>query len=947
MLLRCTAIFTLMTSLMACTNPGVLSGIPESLTVTAWNGTMQDSNTTQEGYIQIDLGNVASGTTLTAWFKLTNASERSVAVHALNYDMDTQTGGRWELFDWLPSGDWNRRAPLNLPLTLAPQQSLIVGVPFSPTQLGAARTMLHIDAGEQIEEMVQVVAHAVPGGEPDIEMSHGDLPGTVIELSCISGVCSPLDNAAILLGHIETNSAASFSLNIHNRATCQVLEGDSNCDTCELRIENEDGSHGLSLQNGAQTHNGFFLEHTLSGPIGQKDATCDANGVQTFQINFNAAETGSFETRLLVVSNDPDETRLDIPLQVRVTQPIAVGAEPDIQVTAGSISGPIVASECAQGVCVLNQGVPIALSEVVPGVESTLLVAIQNQTICPAEFSCDQCALELNNIYLTQTNQNVNWQASAAVGSNALHPEREDCELPFSRSVEVSVTAGENGTFSASLHVDSTDIDESQIEIPMQVVAREENIAPAGDPDIEIEFAGITGPLVGSDCAEGVCRIGSVDSPIYLGHLLPGTNQTNLLYVRNRAICSQACDDCALTLSSGIRFANGSSSDNGFSVDAEATASISINPPNAGCSETGAWSTPVHFSPNVSGNYSARLVIESNDPDESHIEIHVAASSGEEPVAIAGVSPCTQAVGYQANCNVDDVIDPMESVRLNGSTSFDPTGLDLQRYVWTVDLAPTGSQRTVGEVLDSCNTAWESGCGTYDGMLVDLPGQYRVCLMVENSAGMQSLVTQASCTTFTVVPHSQLHVQLTWSQVDNADQDLHLVHVENDPRVCNQQSDCHWRNCKPNSVYAAPAWFSDDSAGQGANPRLDVDSTSGSVHENINIDAPRGGTYGVYVHYYEWDDRVEGPSEVTVTIWLGGLEVFSASKTLSTSDAIWRVGNINWYQTGNLSGAGIFQPYDPYNIGAIGQVAFEPGLSSGSGGTYHCSSIQGGWAFPE
>ena len=81
-------------------------------------------------------------------------------------------------------------------------------------------------------------------------------------------------------------------------------------------------------------------------------------------------------------------------------------------------------------------------------------------------------------------------------------------------------------------------------------------------------------------------------------------------------------------------------------------------------------------------------------------------------------------------------------------------------------------------------------------MLADLPGEYRVCLTVENSEGLQSVATAASCTTFNVLPASQLHVQLTWPEVDNADQDLHLVYVENDPRVCNQESDCHWRNCK-------------------------------------------------------------------------------------------------------------------------------------------------------
>ena len=71
--------------------------------------------------------------------------------------------------------------------------------------------------------------------------------------------------------------------------------------------------------------------------------------------------------------------------------------------------------------------------------------------------------------------------------------------------------------------------------------------------------------------------------------------------------------------------------------------------------------------------------------------------------------------------------------------------------------------------------------------------------------------------------------------------------------------------------------------------------------------------------------------------------MFSSSKTLSSSNAIWRIGDITWGSNG-----GTFTPYDPYGIGMIGDVEFEPGLSAGSGAsTYYCGSIQGGWEFPE
>ena len=929
--------------LFGCSQPEVLMGIPESLHASAWNGTLQDAYEAPE-LVEINLGDVGAGSTFTAWFKLKNDGQSPIEVHSIQYDMDNQSGDRWDIMQWLPAGDWNGRTDLTLPMTLAPDQDLILGVPFTALQAGNAQTDVRVNAGYQTEKLLRVSANAVSSGQPDISVSFGDLPGTTIETSCIQGVCSTPDNAPLVVGSFEANTPVSLAMHIRNTAQCAVLAGNTGCSTCELQVANNDGSGGISLTNGSLVDGSFSIladESAITVP--QADTDCGTNGVYTFAMNVAPSDAGTYTTSLFIDSNDPDEGRIEIPLMIRFTDVIVPGMDPDIEVTAGTISGPIVGTECANGNCMLNGGLAIDLGDMAPNDELSIDVSLENRVDCPADVSCDDCALEITGLSVTPSEQGADWEATIPFSSNTLHPNRADCTLPSSKSLSVQVTAAQPGTYNASLRVTSNDPDEMQIEIPLAATVIEE-----GQPEIEVEFEGMVGPIVGTDCNNGICRLGSQASPIYLGHILPGANQNTQLYIRNKAECDSSCSSCSLNLNNGILFGNGQTSHSSFAIASTSSSPLTIAPANPSCGENGLWSTAVQFSPGANGNYSAKLVIDSNDSDEPRIEIYIAASAGPEPVAIASSGPCTTAVGYQATCNNDENIDPMESVRLDGSASFDPSGLDLSRYIWTMELAPTGSQRTSGEVLDTCYTAWESNCDVYEGMLADLPGQYRVCLTVENEEGVQSLSTAASCTTFNVLPASQLHVQLTWSELDDADQDLHLVYVENDPRVCNQQSDCHWRNCKPDAAYDAPQWFNQDPSGSGANPRLDVDSTSGTKHENINIDSPRAGTYAVYVHYYEWTDRIEGPSEVNVTIWLGGVEVFSSSRTLSSSNAIWRVGDISWNQNGSLSGAGNFQAFDPYNIGSIGSVEYEEGLSAGSGAsTYYCSSIQGGWAFPE
>ena len=263
-----------------CAKPEVLTGIPESLSVTAWNGLTQNA-TEYRGAVEIDLGTVGAGESSTAWFEVLNDGFRPIELREVLYDMDRQRGERWEILEWLPASDWARRSQLTLPQTLAPGQSLVLGVPFTAASLGSAETEARLVAGQTIEQFVRVIAQAVPSGSPDISVGYGDAPGTTIETTCSQGVCTPPNGMPLVLGTFDAGTPVTVPMHIRNVAHCAVLEGEDACSTCELRVESPSGARGITLPGGFMSDAGFTLE-TADEPlvIGQADESCAQRCVQ-------------------------------------------------------------------------------------------------------------------------------------------------------------------------------------------------------------------------------------------------------------------------------------------------------------------------------------------------------------------------------------------------------------------------------------------------------------------------------------------------------------------------------------------------------------------------------------------------------------------------------------------------------------------------------------------
>lgn len=131
-------------------------------------------------------------------------------------------------------------------------------------------------------------------------------------------------------------------------------------------------------------------------------------------------------------------------------------------------------------------------------------------------------------------------------------------------------------------------------------------------------------------------------------------------------------------------------------------------------------------------------------------------------------------------------------------------------------------------------------------------------------------------------------VQLTW---DNpaADQDLHLLNLDDENAQLCGSLECLWRN-------RAPIWFEDYPE---ANPILDNDVIQGTGPETIRIQFPMPGTYRIVTHYFPSFYGDAGSVNQNLSLVINSEVGFSYTKELSFS-GIWNVADIMVDEQGNV-----------------------------------------------
>jgi len=233
------------------------------------------------------------------------------------------------------------------------------------------------------------------------------------------------------------------------------------------------------------------------------------------------------------------------------------------------------------------------------------------------------------------------------------------------------------------------------------------------------------------------------------------------------------------------------------------------------------------------------------------------------PVAVCSVSP-------------NPVTPPFEEARWDARESYDPNGLEITDYTWTLASQPEGSAIR----MPPGNTA------VREGFVPDLAGEYIGQLVVTNEDGVQS---EPCKTTLESIPAEDLWVEMYWTQASD-DMDLHLVRPGGTYESRND--DCYYSTC----VGTSPDWGDRNSSVD--DPSLDLDDIPGTGPENINILQPESGTFTVYVHDYEgsngWGADYNGANQVTVNVYLNGSMVWTNTKGISGDDTVTAFCNINW-----------------------------------------------------
>lgn len=217
----------------------------------------------------------------------------------------------------------------------------------------------------------------------------------------------------------------------------------------------------------------------------------------------------------------------------------------------------------------------------------------------------------------------------------------------------------------------------------------------------------------------------------------------------------------------------------------------------------------------------------------------------------------------QITTDKETVAPPFETTTFSGVTSYVDNESEIECYRWELLEKPDGS---------SAYLPMSEGVEVKD-FQPDLFGDYKLKLTVQNSYGIENS-TEAIVK---AVPKQKLWIEMFWS-VAGDDMDLHLLRGGKTWKESQGKNDldCSFQNCigenKSKVDWGTPGVVED-------NPNLDLDDTSKTGPENINIMNPNAEEYLIGVH--EFRSSYDGPNEVTVRIYFDKQIVWTGVKSIN------------------------------------------------------------------
>lgn len=211
-------------------------------------------------------------------------------------------------------------------------------------------------------------------------------------------------------------------------------------------------------------------------------------------------------------------------------------------------------------------------------------------------------------------------------------------------------------------------------------------------------------------------------------------------------------------------------------------------------------------------------------------------------------------------------------------------GVDLPdsgvEYVWDVELPSTSASSL--SVTDQREVS----------LFLSAVGTYRV--LVEVMIGEQVVNCETASAQVVAQPGEDIYVEMTWTTPGDpdpddtgpgtgADVDLHMLRNVSGACWGDIPEDCHWRN-------RAPDWGV--VGGAEDNCSLDIDDDDGWGPESAALNRPQNVMYSIGVHYFkDWDF---GESTVQVNVYIFGILVYEAERTLNAEQEFWHVADIDW-----------------------------------------------------
>jgi hypothetical protein len=289
---------------------------------------------------------------------------------------------------------------------------------------------------------------------------------------------------------------------------------------------------------------------------------------------------------------------------------------------------------------------------------------------------------------------------------------------------------------------------------------------------------------------------------------------------------------------------------------------------------TPAKKVPFSMAPGVSTQVDVLYLPDTEDPVETNLEVVSNAFDSPTLVGLSSDGPGSRPI---AICSVDPdqiSLHTGSTATWIGAESYDPSGLDITSYDWRLISIPAGSTATM-----------PSGSGpNRSGFYPDLVGTYMGQLVVTNEDGFSS----APCTaTLDGVTLQDLWIEMYWTHALD-DMDLHLVRPVSDAEgSLRTRNDCYFSDCIDADLdWGAHGESADD-------PSLDLDDINGVGPENINVESPEDGVFTVYVHDYP-ESVYDGENDVTVTVYIGGVAVWTATRNVDAEGFFEPYCEIDW-----------------------------------------------------